>query len=78
MAKATWQGKMPADMTDEELREAKNVVGPALNEAQEKINTYSAAVAHLDYEVNRRFQMGNYATVDPRTFPDYPVDALNK
>ena len=77
MAEATWQGKMPADMTDEELRAAKNYVGPALVEAQEKINTFSAAQAHLDHEVNTRFQMGNYASVDPRTFPAYPLDALN-
>ncbi len=74
----TWKGKMPADMTDEELRAAKNAVTPALLEAQERINTYSAANAHLDHEVNTRFQMGNYASVDPRTFPPYPLDALSQ
>lgn len=76
MAQESWRGKYPADMTDEELREAKTFVADALAPAQETLNTMSAAVQHLDLEINRRFQMGNYASVNPASLPTYPVEVL--
>jgi hypothetical protein len=71
-----WVSKMPADMTDEELREAKNAVFDALQPTQERLNALSAAVQHLDYEINTRFQMGNFQSVNMTGLPEYPVDYL--
>jgi hypothetical protein len=76
MAKTTWQDKVPADMTAEELQEAKAYVADRLAPVQEDLNALSAAAQHLDAEINMRFRMGNYSQVNPAMLPPYPVDFL--
>lgn len=77
MSKA-WQGKSPADMSDGELREAKATVGPALKEAQERLNWLSAANTILDYEVITRFNVEGMTTsvASPSQLPAWPADQV--
>lgn len=76
MAKSNWQGKVPADMTAEELQEAKAYVADRLAPVQADLNSLSAAAQHLDAEINMRFRMGNFQQVNPALLPPYPVDYL--
>lgn len=71
----TWVGKLPADMTDDELRDAKTAIADELPAAQERLNVLSAAVGQINREVNDRFRMAdNLAPAN--TLPAYPVDVL--
>lgn len=76
MAQPKWQGKIPADMTDEELRLAKEAVADAIAPVQDSLNSLSAALQHLDAEINVRFRVGNYGQVNPALLPPYPTDYL--
>lgn len=71
----TWVGKLPADMTDDELRDAKNALADELAPAQERLNNLSAAIGQINREVNERFRMAEGIT-PANTLPAYPVDAL--
>jgi hypothetical protein len=72
MAKASWATKLPKDMSDEELRLAKQAVYEDLMPTQEKLNTLAAMAAHLDSEITTRFNLSNVPVLN---LQEYPLDA---
>lgn len=50
-----WSSKLPADMTDEELKAARAVQSEALGAAQRETAVLSLAVNHITAEVGARF-----------------------
>lgn len=77
MAKPSWVGKYPSDMTDEELKQAKQAMADLVEPAQQRLNTLSAAVGQLNREINERFRMTT-TSVPAGTLPEYPVDAVSE
>lgn len=65
----TWVDKLPAEMTDEELRAAKNAITDDLEPMQAKMNTLAQANQHLDVEINNRFRLGNAPTIGLQAYP---------
>jgi hypothetical protein len=62
-------------MTNDELAEAKRTLGDQLAPTQERLNTLSAAVGQLDWEINYRFRMSGVQQPN-NALPAYPVDTL--
>lgn len=73
---ASWVNKAPSDMTNDELAEAKRIVADQLGPTQERLNTLSAAVGQLDWEINYRFRMAGTAQQPNNALPAYPLDAV--
>lgn len=73
----SWVGKLPADMTDAELREAKQALAAEVAPAQDRLNYLSAAVGQLDREINERFRMAQGIPA-AGALPAYPVDAITE
>lgn len=74
---ASWVGKAPADMTNDELAAAKKTVYDELVPTQDRLNALSAAVSNLDWEINSRYRM--VATPPPATsLPTYPLAYLEQ
>lgn len=78
MAQNTWVGKVPSDMTNDELAEAKRIMADQLAPTQERLNTLAAAVGQLDWEINYRFRMAGAAQQPANALPAYPVDAVTE
>jgi hypothetical protein len=72
----SWVGKHPSDMSDSELRAAKDQVATDLAPAQEKLNGLAAIVANLDVEINNRFRMGGLIPINAA--PPWPDDAVTQ
>ena len=74
-ATKSWVGKLPSDMSDEELREAKSALAEQVGPAQDRLNFLSAAVGQLDREINERFRMTS-GVVPANALPVSPLDAI--
>lgn len=68
-----WATKLPADMTDEELKVAKNAIADDLEPMQDKMNTLATANQHIDVEINSRFRLGRAINIGMN---DYPLDKI--
>jgi len=70
-----WATKLPADMTDEELRAAKNALTDDLEPMQAKMNVLAQANMHIDVEINTRFRLGRPPAVG---LADYPLKDIQE
>jgi hypothetical protein len=74
-----WASKLPADMTVEELREAKARVQEATDAAQLDLGWKAQANTALNSEILSRFSMTTVpGYVDPRALPEYPSENVKK
>lgn len=68
---ASWADKVPADMTNDELAEAKDRVESELGPMQEAVNNLASAKVLLDREVAVRFRLAT-VTLGTAQLPAWP------
>lgn len=77
MAKKAWQGKAtPADMTLDELQEAKAAIGEKFRALQEEYGVMQAALSQVDAEIAVRFRLAVPLAGGP-SLPVYPAEAIS-
>jgi hypothetical protein len=69
-----WSGKLPKDMTFEELAAANTKITGAYEECQRRLNNLASIQNHLRSEVGQRNGFSVPGLPSPGNLPAYPVE----